>query len=92
MITFLKYLGMIILSFVLVQVLAVLFFYLRFLGDSARFPTFWVSFIPLLTAAIVGYLIFIIGKTIRIEKAKQLGIILTILWIVFLYFSIFLNR
>lgn len=92
MVTFVKYAGLVILSIILAEVLTVLFFCLRFLTDTAHLPSFWVYLAPFVTAVVVGYVISKIGKALNLNKAKELGLVLFVLWFLFLYSAKFLGR
>lgn len=87
-----KYLGLMVLSLIISELITLFFFYLRYLLDKNGFPAGWVLIIPLFTAFINGCIIYFVGKFIKVEKVKEFSIVIFILWLLFLYSSILFKR
>ena len=92
MVSLFKYIGLIILSIMTSELLSVLFFSLRFLSDKNAIPVGWVIIVPFLIASISGLIIFFVGKLIKVGKPREIGIVICVLWLLYLYSSQILGK
>jgi len=79
-----RYLVLCVFSIIIAEVITLGFFFLRYFTDSLKIPPHWYLATPYFIALITSYIVFLIAKKMNLTRAKELGIFILVIWLLWL--------